>query len=85
MLTLSYELKLMPSRSQIKEIERILAVCRQVWNYALRERKDWMNSRKCAVNACSLTQEYITPADTPYPNYHVQAKRLTVARQSKVS
>lgn len=82
MLTLSYEYKLMPSQSQIDEIERILAVCRQVWNYALLERKDWINSRKCSVNSCSLIQEYIIPADTPYPNYHIQAKRLTIARKA---
>ena len=72
----------MPSQSQIDEIERILAVCRQVWNYALRERKDWINSRKCPVNSCSLIEEYIIAADAPYPNYHIQAKRLTIARKA---
>jgi len=53
---------------------------RRVYNYALRERKDWMNSRKCQVNACSLRSEYIIPADTPYPNYYAQKRNLTAAR-----
>ncbi|NEO55955.1 MAG: helix-turn-helix domain-containing protein, partial [Okeania sp. SIO3B5] len=51
MLTLTYEYKLIPSQQQIAIIEDMLAVCRKVWNYALRERKDWINSRKCAVNS----------------------------------
>jgi len=59
MLTLTYEFKLIPSQKQIVIIEDMLAVCRKVWNYALRERKDWINSRKCTINSCSLQQEYI--------------------------
>jgi len=81
MLTLTYEYKLKPTFQQIKDIEAILNVCRKVWNYALRERKDWVNSRKCKVNACSLEYEYIIKADEPFPNYHVQAKRLTEAKK----
>ncbi len=63
-------------------IEQTLNVCRKVWNFALRERKDWSNSRKCEVNACSLICEYIIPADAPYPNYHKQAKSLTQAKKT---
>lgn len=79
MFTLNYEYKLVPTPGQVATIEQTLNVCRQVWNFALRERKDWINSRKCAVNACSLISEYIIPADAPYPNYHKQAKSLTKA------
>lgn len=75
MLTLTYEYKANPTDEQIKLIEHTIDVCRQVWNFALRERKDWINSRKSAVNACSITSEYIIPADAPYPNYHTQAKK----------
>ncbi|MEA5567204.1 transposase [Anabaena sp. UHCC 0399] len=82
MLTLTYEYKLKPTKQQIEDIENILTVCRKVWNYALRERKDWVNSRKCKVNACSLECEYIIKADEPFPNYHVQAKRLTEAKKN---
>ncbi|BAY48753.1 putative transposase IS891/IS1136/IS1341 family protein [Scytonema sp. HK-05] len=81
MLTLTYEYKAKPTKEQIKLIEHILDVCRKVWNFALRERKDWLNSRKCPVNACSITSEYIIPADAPYPNYNTQAKALTQAKK----
>jgi putative transposase len=82
MITLTYEYKLIPNRQQIEVIENTLNVCRSVWNYALRERKDWLLSRKSPVNACSLEQEYIIPADTPYPSYHNQAKQLTEAKKT---
>ena len=52
MLTLTYEYKAMPTNEQIRLIEHTLDLCRKVWNFALRERKDWINSRKCPVNAC---------------------------------
>ncbi|MBD0340923.1 MAG: helix-turn-helix domain-containing protein, partial [Microcoleus sp. Co-bin12] len=81
MLNLSYEYKLKPTAEQAQEIERVLTVCRKVWNYALRERKDWINSRKCAVNACSISQEYIIPLDAAYPNYFQQSKSLTEAKE----
>ena len=62
-------------------MQDFLEQCRRVYNYALRERKDWMNSRRCQVNACSLQSEYIIPADTPYPNYYAQKRNLTAARK----
>jgi putative transposase len=80
-LTLTYEYKAVPTKEQIQIIEHTLTVCRKVWNFALRERKDWFNSRKCAVNACSLTSEYIIPSDETYPNYIKQAKALTIAKE----
>jgi len=82
MLTLTYEYKLEPNQQQIDMIEHTLSVCRSVWNFALRERKDWHNSRKSPINACSIQQEYIIPADEPYPNYHKQAKALTEAKKT---
>lgn len=78
---MTWEFKLKPTKEQATQIEQILAVCRSVWNFALRERKDWLNSRKSPVNACSIEQEYILPADEPYPSYHTQAKRLTLAKE----
>ncbi|MGB3292581.1 MAG: transposase [Phormidesmis sp.] len=81
MLTLTYEYKLKPTEQQAEEMQHILDVCRSVWNYALRERKDWSASRKCPINACSLRSEYIMAADTPYPNFVAQCKALTQAKQ----
>jgi putative transposase len=81
MINLAYEFKLKPNKDQTESVENTFNVCRSVWNYALRERKDWVNSRKCAVNACSLNSEYIIDAGEPFPGYHVQAKRLTEAKK----
>ncbi len=78
---MTWEFKIEPTPEQADSIERILGVCRQVWNFALRERKDWLDSRKSPVNACSIKQEYILPVDKPYPSYHTQAKRLTLAKE----
>ncbi|MGB3670831.1 MAG: transposase [Phormidesmis sp.] len=82
MITLTYEFKLKPTKQQAEEMQHILGVCRSVWNYALRERKDWSASRKCPVNACSLRQEYVMAADAPYPNFAAQCKALTQAKKS---
>ena len=80
MLSLTYEYKAIPTPEQIQMIEHTLTVCRKVWNFALRDRKDWIKSRKCQINACSISKEYIIPADAPYPNYYQQANALTLAK-----
>lgn len=82
MLTLTYEYKANPTVEQIKLIEQTIEVCRKVWNFALRERKDWINSRKSPVNACSIISEYIIPPDAPYPNYAAQCRALTEAKET---
>jgi len=79
---LIYEFKLKPTRSQVVTFEEWLEQCRRVYNYALRERKDWVNSRKCQVNACSIKSEYIIPANTPAPTYNSQAVALTQAKKN---
>jgi putative transposase len=61
----------------VEVIEHTLKNSRSVWNYALRERKDWINFRKCSLKFCSLEREYIIPTDEPYPSYQRQAKSLT--------
>jgi putative transposase len=79
-LNLTYEFKAIPTAEQVQLIEHTLTVCRKVWNFALLQRKDWMNSRKCHALACSISREYIIPADAPYPNYATQCKSLTRAK-----
>jgi putative transposase len=79
-LNLTFEYKANPTPEQVQIIEHTLTVCRKVWNFALRERKDWINSRKCQINACSMESEYIIPADAPYPNYAQQCRTLTIAK-----
>jgi putative transposase len=81
MLTVTHEYKLRPTKSQVQIFEIWLSVCRQVYNYALRERKDWVNSRKSSVNACSIVGEYIISPDTPRPTYASQCKGLAEAKK----
>ncbi|NCJ07176.1 transposase [Synechococcales cyanobacterium C] len=80
MLNMTWEFKLEPTSEQVAEIEDILDVCRNVWNFTLRERKDWLDSRKCPVNTCSIRQEFILSADAPFPVYARQCKALTSAK-----
>lgn len=82
MFHLTYEFKLKPTRAQIGIFEDWLEQCRRVYNYALCERKDWIKSRSCRINACSLHSEYIIPADTPRPTYFNQSERLTQVKRS---
>ena len=81
MITLNYQYKLKLTPQQTSQVDKILLVCKSVYNFAVAERKDWLNSRKSPVNACSIKAEYIIPADAPYPNYYHQAKQLTKAKE----
>ncbi|MEQ9486451.1 RNA-guided endonuclease InsQ/TnpB family protein [Coleofasciculus sp. F4-SAH-05] len=82
MFNLIYEFKLKPSQAQIAIFEEWLEQCRRVYNYALCERKDWVNSRKCQVNACSIKSEYIILGDAPAPTYSSQCESLTQAKKN---
>jgi putative transposase len=81
MLNLTYCYRLYPDVDQETKMLDWLEQLRRVYNYALRERKDWMQSRKCRIDACSIQSEYIIPNDVPYPNYYAQKKSLTQARK----
>jgi putative transposase len=82
MLNLTYEFQIQPNRQQEALMLSYLETCRQVYNYALRQRKDWIESRKCAVNACSIRHEYIMPPDAPKPSYASQCKSLAAAKKN---
>jgi putative transposase len=82
MLNLTYEYKLAPTDAQRETLDHWLEICRKVYNYALRERKDWINSRKCDINSCSIKQEYIIPVDAPRPTFARQCKTLAEAKKS---
>lgn len=81
MLNLTYSYRIYPGLDQEAQMLDWLEQCRRVYNYALAERKDWSNSRKCLVNACSIRQEYIIPADAPYPDYYKQQNALTKGKE----
>ena len=80
MLILSYQYKLRPTTEQASAIDEWLGICRSVYNYGLRERKDWVNSRKCLIDRCSIVSEYIIPPDAQRPTYARQCKSLTSAK-----
>ncbi|MEG4573646.1 transposase [Microcoleus sp. N3A4] len=82
MQTLTYEYKLDPTPDRSKAFEQWLMICHKAYNFALRERKDWVNSRRCSVNACSLKQEYILPANAPKPTFYSQCKSLAAAKET---
>jgi len=81
MLNLTYSYRIYPDASQSAQMLDWLEQSRRVYNYALAERKDWINSRSSQVNTCSIRSEYIIPANTPYPNYYAQKRNLTQARK----
>ena len=53
----------------------------RLFYYALRELKDWIASRKCPIDRCSLESEYIMAADYPFPSYHQQQNNLPKAKK----
>ncbi|MBW4622282.1 MAG: transposase [Cyanosarcina radialis HA8281-LM2] len=81
MLNLTYSYRIYPGLDQEAQMLDWLERCRRVYNYALAERKDWINSRKSPVNACSIRNEYIIPGDAPYPDYYQQQNALTKAKE----
>jgi putative transposase len=81
MFTMNYQYRVYPSLEQEVRIVSWLEICRGVYNYALAERKDWMKSRTCDTNSCSLVSEYIIAADAPYPDYYKQQNALTAVKE----
>ncbi len=81
MINLTYEYRIYPNEQQAELMTQWLETCRKVYNYALAERRDWIKSRKCDINACSLRGEYIISVDAPKPTYYQQKRNLTAARK----
>lgn len=81
MLTLNYRYRIYPNANQQETLLDWMEICRKSYNYALRQIKDWCNSRKCAIDRCSLEKEYIIPADSPFPNETSQLNKLPKAKK----
>ena len=81
MLTFNYQYRIYPNQSQEEKLIEIMEVCRSAYNYALREIKDWCNSRKSPIDRCSLVSEYIIPADTKFPSELNQLNQLPRAKK----
>jgi putative transposase len=67
MLTLTHRYRIYPDTTQEQQLIEWMEICRGAFNYALREIKDWCDSRRCLVDRCSLEKEYILPADLKFP------------------
>jgi putative transposase len=81
MLTLNYRYRIYPDAAQQQTLIEWMEICRGTYNYALREIKDWCDSRKCLFDRCSLEKEYILPADLKFPNEINQLNNLPKAKK----
>ena len=79
MLTLTHRYRIYPDAIQEQQLIEWMEICRGAYNYALREIKDWCDSRKCPIDRCSLQKEYILPADLKFPNEVQQLNNLPKA------
>ena len=80
MLTLNYRYRIYPSTVQQSQLFEWMETCRAAYNYGLREIKDWLSSRKCLVDRCSLEREYIIPASARFPSEVDQLNALPKAK-----
>ncbi len=81
MLTLTHRYRIYPDSAQEQQFIEWMEICRSAFNYALREIRDWCNSRKCLIDRCSLEKEYILPPDLKFPNEIQQLNNLPKAKK----
>jgi putative transposase len=78
---MNYRYRIYPNLTQEQLLFEWMDICRVAYNYGLREIKDWCNSRKCLVDRCSISHEYIMTADSPFPNEVKQLNALPNAKK----
>jgi len=78
---MNYRSRIYPNITQEQSLIEWMDICRVVYNYGLREIKDWCNSRKCMVDRCSISHEYIIPANRPFPSEVKQLNALPNAKK----
>ncbi|WP_414585041.1 RNA-guided endonuclease InsQ/TnpB family protein [Scytonema sp. PCC 10023] len=81
MLTLNHRYRIYPTSTQEQTLIEWMEICGGAFNYALREIKDWCNSRKCLVDRCSIEKEYILSAGLGFPNEVFQLNNLPKAKK----
>ncbi|MDJ0531009.1 MAG: transposase [Xenococcaceae cyanobacterium MO_207.B15] len=69
--------RIYPDADQEAMMLQWLETCRQLYNHCLRDLKDWLNSRKCPIDRCSLYKEYIVPVNILFPGYLEHKRQLT--------
>ncbi len=80
-MILNYVYRIYPDARQEELLLEWLEICRKSYNYALGELKDYIGSRKCAIDRCSLESEYIMRSDYPFPGYQQQQNNLPKAKK----
>ncbi|WP_414563459.1 MULTISPECIES: RNA-guided endonuclease InsQ/TnpB family protein [unclassified Anabaena] len=78
---MNYRYRIYPNITQEQILLEWMDICRVAYNYGLREIKDWCNSRKCMVDRCSISHEYIMAADAPFPSEVLQLNALPKAKK----
>ncbi|MDZ4877494.1 MAG: IS200/IS605 family transposase ISSoc12 [Chroococcidiopsis cubana SAG 39.79] len=81
MITLNYCYRIYPNTTQQQTLVEWMEICRSAFNYALREIKDWCDSRKCPTDRCSIEKEYILAADLKFPTVVNQLNSLPKAKK----
>lgn len=81
MLTITHRYRIYPNATQEQQLIEWMEICRGAYNYALREIKDWCDSRKCLADRCSLKKEYILPASLKFPGEIQQLNHLPRAKK----
>lgn len=81
MLTLNHRYRIYPNAAQQQTLIEWMEICRGAFNYALREIKDWCDSRKCLVDRCSIEKEYILPGEVKFPGEVNQLNSLPRAKK----
>ena len=80
MLTLTHRYRIYPDSTQEQTLVEWMDICRSAFNYALREIKDWCDSRKCSIDRCSIEKEYILTAHLKFPGEISQLNNLPKAK-----
>jgi putative transposase len=81
MITLTYRYRIYPNAIQEQMLIEWMEICRNAFNYALQEIKDWCDSRKCLVDRCSLEKEYILSPELKFPGEVYQLNNLPKAKK----
>ena len=81
MLTMNYRFRIYPDITQRQSLTEWMDTCRIAYNYGLREIKDWLGSRKCMVDRCSVVHEYIMSASLKFPGEVEQLNALPNAKK----
>lgn len=77
----AYQYKLRPTKQQVIEIERWLAMLCAQDNYLLADRFDWWERNRCDLNACPLVCHLPELRDNP--DYYRQKKTLPLLKKTR--